>query len=328
MDRFDRIYRLHGLLSNRRTTISLEKIIEDLECSKSTAVRSIETLRDHLNAPLEYNRENNGYHYNLKTADKPYELPGLWFSSEELHGLLICQQILQNISPGILSEQIESLQHRINTMLSKENSPQSVIADKIHFPSVGRRLKNDNHFKRIATALFSNKQIHIQYCARGHNGEHSERTLSAQKLIYYRDNWYLAAHCHYRNELRIFSIDSIHSAQILEQPSQTTPGDQLQNFLHSAYGIFSGKAQHTAILEFSAARAHWVADEQWHAEQLGEWLENGNYQLSIPFSDSRELIMDILKHGAEVNVIAPPFLQDAVKAEINKMQKNYHNVIK
>ncbi|OQK16131.1 hypothetical protein AU255_13580 [Methyloprofundus sedimenti] len=94
--------------------------------------------------------------------------------------------------------------------------------------------------------------------------------------------------------------------------------------MHSSYGIFTGKAEHTALLEFSKARANWVVDELWHAEQQGEWLSNDNYQLSFPFSDSRELIMNILKHGAEVMVIALEFLKAAVKEEINKMQKNYH----
>ena len=323
MDRFDRIFRLHGLLGNRRTPISLKQIIEHLECSKATADRIIETLRDYLDAPLEYNREANGYCYNQQSSSKPYQLPGLWFSTEELHGLLICQQILQNISPRILSEQIASLQNRINNMLSQGNSPQPVVAEKIHFATVGRRLQDDSHFKRIATALFSNKQMHIQYSARGYEGEHSERIISAQKLIFYRDNWYLAAYCHQRRALRIFSVDKVHSAQILDKIAKQIPDKQLQDFLHSAYGIFNGKADHTAVLEFTNKRANWVADEHWHPKQLGEWLENGNYQLSIPFSDSRELIMDILKHGAEVKVIAPQFLQDAVKQQIKAMQKNY-----
>ncbi len=323
MDRFDRIYRLHGLLSNRRLPIPLKEIMEQLECSKSTADRTIEDLRDYLNAPLEYKRSDNGYFYNQQTSVKPYELPGLWFSAEELHGLLICQQILQNISPGILSEQIESLQERINIMLNRENTPQPVVADKIYFATVGRRLKDDNHFKRIATALFSNKQMRIQYQARGGDGEHTERIISPQKLIYHRDNWYLAAHCHYRNELRMFSIDSVHSTQILEKSAQQIADEYLQDFLYASYGIFTGKAKHTAVLEFSKTRAMWVADEHWHPQQQGEWLENGHYQLSIPFSDSRELIMDILKHGAEVKVIAPKFLQNAVKQQIIAMRKNY-----
>ncbi len=328
MDRFDRIYRLHGLLSAHRTPVALKQIMEQLECSKSTADRSIETLRDYLNAPLEYSREANGYFYNQQSLNKPYELPGLWFNSEELHGLLICQQILHNISPGILSEQIEASQQRINEMLSKENSPQPVIADKIQFSTPGRRLKDDSCFKRLTSALFSQQQIHIQYHARGNDGEQSERKISAQKLIYYRDNWYLVAHCHARNQLRIFSVDSVHSAKTLDKIALQIPENQLQNFLNSAYGIFSGKAKYTAELVFSKKRANWVADELWHPDQQGQHLDKGQYQLSIPFSDSRELIMDILKHGAEVEVLAPQFLRDAVEEEINKMQKKYHCLTK
>ncbi len=38
--------------------------------------------------------------------------------------------------------------------------------------------------------------------------------------------------------------------------------------------------------------------------------------------------MDILKHGAEVKVVSPAFLRDLVTEEIEKMQKNYHNLTK
>ena len=130
----------------------------------------------------------------------------------------------------------------------------------------------------------------------------TDRTLSPQQLIYYRDNWYIAAYCHYRHGLRVFAIDNISSSKILEQTAKTIDPEQLEQFLTSSYGIFSGIAQHHTVLEFSQARAKWVADESWHPKQQGQWLENGYYQLSIPFNDSRELIMDILKHGAEVEV--------------------------
>lgn len=323
MNRFDRAYRLHALLSNRRTPLSLKSIMEQLECSKSTADRDIENLRDNLQAPLEYSRDLNGYFYNQSSSKTPYELPGLWFSTEELHGLLICQQLLQNISPGILSLQIKSLQKRINNMLSKAHSPLPIVSDKIQFTSVGKRLQDDSQFKRIATALFCNQQVHIDYQPRGKDSQTSKRTLSPQKIIYHRDNWYLVAHCHNKNQLRLFSVDRINSAKSLEETAIKIADKKLQDFLNSSYGIFTGKATHMAILEFTKDRASWIADELWHSEQQGEWLKNGNFQLSIPFSDSRELVMDILKHGAEVKVTAPPFLQQIIKAQIKKMQGIY-----
>jgi hypothetical protein len=154
-----------------------------------------------------------------------------------------------------------------------------------------------------------------------------DRNISPQQLIYYRDNWYIAAYCHYRRQLRVFAIDNISSAKILEQSAELIDPEQLEEFLTSSYGIFSGIAQHLAVLEFSKSRAKWVADESWHPKQLGQWLDNGNYQLSIPFNDSRELIMDILKHGAEVEVIAPEFLREAVIKQIAAMQKMYKKLM-
>ena len=378
MDRFDRIYRLHGLLTNRRTPIPLTEIMDKLECSKATATRCIEELRNFLNAPLDYDRKQGGYLYNQQHADKPYELPGLWFSAEELNGLLICHQILQNISPGLLSQQITRLQQRIDDLFKIQHQTPANISQKIKLLSIGRRLKDDAQFKKTATALFNGKQINIHYNGRGENavpnsvtvsgfcpslssressfclplpsGERSpcrplpsgegrgegiqkvsnphqytqtDRTISPQQLIYYRDNWYIAAYCHYRNELRVFAIDNISSSKILEQSAEVINPQQLEQFLTSSYGIFSGIAQHIVVLEFSKSRAKWVADESWHPKQQGQWLKNGNYQLSIPFNDSRELIMDILKHGAEVEVIAPEFLREAVIKQIAAMQNIY-----
>ena len=380
MDRFDRIYRLHGLISNRRTPIPLSEIMDNLECSKATASRCIEELRTHLNAPLDYDRTRRGYFYNQQYAEKPYELPGLWFSAEELNGLLICHQILQNISPGLLSQQISQLQQRINDLFKVQHQTPADISKKIKLLSIGRRLKDDAQFKKTATALFNGKQINIHYNGRSENalpnvggdsgfsepppseagslysplpseegcvylplplgdgrGEgiqktsnhtprkhtQTDRTLSPQQLIYYRDNWYIAAYCHYRKELRVFAIDNISSSKILEQTAESIDPEQVEEFLTSSYGIFSGIAQHLAVLEFSQARAKWVADESWHPKQQGQWLENGNYQLSIPFNDSRELTMDILKHGAEVEVKAPDFLREAVIKQIAAMQKMY-----
>jgi hypothetical protein len=48
--------------------------------------------------------------------------------------------------------------------------------------------------------------------------------------------------------------------------------------------------------------AKWVTDESWHPNQRGQWLDNCNYQLSISFNDSRELIMEIPKHRKQVDV--------------------------
>jgi predicted DNA-binding transcriptional regulator YafY len=40
------------------------------------------------------------------------------------------------------------------------------------------------------------------------------------------------------------------------------------------------------------------------------------YELQVPYSDSRELAMDILKYGPDVEVIAPPELRRLVAGRL------------
>ena len=98
---------------------------------------------------------------------------------------------------------------------------------------------------------------------------------------------------------------------------------ELEEHFGSAYGIFAGKANKTAVLRFTPERARWVADERWHPQQTGQYLTDGRYELRIPYRDERELVMDVLRHGAEVEVIAPAALREAVAERLRRALAHY-----
>jgi len=93
--------------------------------------------------------------------------------------------------------------------------------------------------------------------------------------------------------------------------------------LGTGYGIFSGKKVQWAKLKFTPERARWVAQEQWHPKQKSKFEVDGSYQLEIPYSDDRELVMDILRHGPEVEVLAPQKLCERISEQVGKMQQIY-----
>jgi proteasome accessory factor C len=66
-----------------------------------------------------------------------------------------------------------------------------------------------------------------------------------------------------------------------------------------------------------------VADESWHPEQKGRYLEDGRYELRIPYRDSRELVMDIMRHGAHVQVVEPVDLWNEVKQQLEAAARQY-----
>jgi proteasome accessory factor C len=57
-----------------------------------------------------------------------------------------------------------------------------------------------------------------------------------------------------------------------QQTAEAIDLEPLKQYLTSSYSIFSGTAQHIAVLEFSKFRAKWVIDESWHPNQQGQWL--------------------------------------------------------
>jgi predicted DNA-binding transcriptional regulator YafY len=147
--------------------------------------------------------------------------------------------------------------------------------------------------------------------------------VSPQRLVHYRDAWYLDAWCHTRRALRTFAVDRIRDANTISTRARDVPIPELDEHLASSYGIFAGKANKTAVLRFSAERARWVADERWHPHQVGQFLTDGRYELRIPYRDPRELVMDILRHGPHVEVAAPESLREAVGKSLKETLAQY-----
>ncbi|ALP53840.1 transcriptional regulator [Candidatus Tenderia electrophaga] len=318
MDKFDRIYALHKLLSDARYPIPRTAIQKKLECSRSTFMRLVNTMRDYLGAPIEYN--DNGWYYD-SNGEHPYELPGLWFNAQELHALLAIHKLMHDLQPGLLDEQLKPVQKRIEHLLQSKHLGSGELTDRVRVLAMGVRTHADA-FQKVAEGVLQRKRLKLHYHARGSN-QTTQRTVSPQRLVHYRDNWYLDAWCHKRQALRNFSVDRIKQIKILEQRAEEVDQQTLQDYFADAYGIFSGKADHTAVLRFSPIAARWVAEERWHPRQEGEFLADGQYQLKLPYSNPKELIMDILKYGPDVEVVGPESLREAVREKLKLALGNY-----
>ncbi|MEK6735649.1 MAG: WYL domain-containing protein [Pseudomonadota bacterium] len=321
MHNFQRIYQLHHILAARSQPVSHKNLEQLLECSRATVTRTINALRDYFNAPLEYDRERNGYYYDAKESGV-FELPGIWFDAHELYALLTAQQLLEQIQPGLLGAQLRPIKSQLEKILASRNLNNQEITDRIRILSMMCRNKTIRHFQQVASALLQRQQLDITYHSRSHD-QQTERTISPQRLTHYRDNWYLDAWCHKRNALRSFAVERIVSSASLDHVALEIPETELNEHFATSYGIFAGKATQTAVLHFTAERARWVADEQWHPQQEGKFLPDGRYELCIPYANETELVMDILKHGVAVEVIAPETLRHTIMENLRKAQEKY-----
>ncbi|MBP8286037.1 MAG: YafY family transcriptional regulator [Rhodoferax sp.] len=325
MDRTERFYKINEMLRANKV-VSFATLATSLEVSRSTLKRDLKYLCERLHNPIAYRRDLGGYQLVAPdAADKhPHELPGLWLSPTEIHALLTMQQLLAGLDAGgVLTSHITPLIERLNALLGPQSNPEATqLRQRVRIIQLAQRSVRPRHFEQVATALAQRKRIHIAYTARG-NGSTTERDISPQRLVHYRDNWYLDAWCHQRQSLRNFALDAIARLEPLNEPAREVSAAQLSTTFGPGYGIFSGGAVRWARLHFSPERARWVAQEQWHPEQSGKFERDGSYLLRLPYTDHRELIMDILKHGTHCEVLGPPSLRKVVGDEVKKLGEKY-----
>lgn len=321
MDKFDRIFQLHAILSSRRTAIPLEDLMARLECSKSTLHRTINALKDYLNAPVVFDAEAAGYKYAKDATSEAYELPGLWFTSRELQALAVLQRLLKDAGGGLLEEHLAPLARRLGELTRHQRLNLGEAASRLRFPSIGARAAG-TEFGTVVSATLQRRKLWIEYHARS-TDVRSERTVSPQRVTHYREQWYLDAWDEERSALRSFSVDRVVRATVLEATAFDVPEAELEEHYASAYGIFGGRADKLAILRFTREGARWVADEKWHPQQQAEWLPDGRYELRIPYREARELAMDIMRQGKNVEVVAPGELRDLVREELRRAASQY-----
>lgn len=324
MARFERVQELDQLLRGSREPLTLEELCSRLAASPATVKRGIRFLREQLNAPIEYDHFQKGYLYERGSSQvaAPQPLPGLWFNSRELAALLTAEEVLGQISLGLLRVELAPLQRKLDKLLRQRPSGSPELARRVRLERKQARNVDTTHFSQVTDALIRRRRLEAAYHSRSRD-ETTSRVLSPVRLVYYRDNWYLAAWCHEHADLRLFSVDRFRVAQVLADEAYEPPEDLVSARLESAYGIYEGAADKVAVLRFSLTAARWVADEIWHADQTTEWLPDGRYELRVPYRHDKELLMDVLRHGSDAEVIGPPALRQAMHEELTRALRAY-----
>ncbi|UXI69090.1 helix-turn-helix transcriptional regulator [Tahibacter amnicola] len=312
MDRYERILSLHRILKASRYPVSLQRLKDELGCSRATLYRDVAFLRDALGAPIESGEgDQAAFRYDGAEAER-FELPGLWLTSDELSALLALNALTAKSGPGILSDALAPFEKRIEALLSDHVSGRKLPVERIRVIASGNRKLDEISFRVVAGAVVARRQLKFRYRARS-TGQTTERQVSPQRLAHYRDNWYLDAWDHEREGLRSFAVDRIAAPQMLDAEAIDRDDAELDKHLAASYGIFSGAPKAWATIRFSPHASRWVADEHWHSQQQGAFLSDGRYELKVPYSNSKELLMDVLKYGPDAEIVAPLSLREEMK---------------
>lgn len=323
MDRTERFYKIDNLL-HANQIVPISRFLQELEVSPATFKRDLEYMRDRLNAPIQWSKLDGGYSYATGHKSQPQALPGLWFNDSEAYALLMMQSLLSEMQPGLLGPHIAPLRARLRAVIESGKHAAVDVESRIKLLNVAARPVPDKNFELVAAALLGRFRLQISYYSRARD-DVSEREVSPQILIHYRGNWYLGAWCHKQDAMRSFSMDAIQQASVQAKASKPVPKKELDGFIGQGYGIFAGSNVKWAKLHFSKERSRWVSRELWHPQQKATKQDDGTLILEVPFTDIRELSMDVLRQGHHVKVLEPEELREEVAKELQLALEAYRN---
>ena len=322
MNPIERIYRIDQLI-HQRGCVSFGDLMDELEISRATLKRDLALLRDRLNAPIVFDRDRGGYCFGHSHAGPQYELPGLWFNDREVLSLLTMHRMLQELDGGgFLGPHIQPLIERLDALIGSASGGAAELRRRVRIMGALKRPVSPENFELIGHALVERRRLELTYFTRS-RGTHSRRQLSPQRLVHYRNAWYLDAWCHRSQALKVFALDAMEEVRMLDRPAQDVSLEEVDQLLGEGYGIYRGRGTHWAILRFSEGAARWVRAEIWHPRQRTRTLADGRFELRVPYANSAELEMDILRHGEEVEVIGPQALRKKVAERLVAAAKFY-----
>ncbi len=328
MTQSTRLRDIIAILEARHHPVPVRDFLDALGVSPSSFKRDIAILRDQMQAPIVWKAGNLGDERGYVLEDKGWSsgklgLPRAWFTDTEIYALLMIDELASHIGPGLLTEHLQPLITRITMALSAANDAPQDIRSRVRILASASRRTTTPHFETVARACVKRQRLSIVYFTRSRN-ERSEREVSPQRMVHYKENWYLIAWCHKADGLRMFALDAIEDARQIDKAARSVVQTQIDEMIGRDFGIYSGEKRLWAKLLFSPAQARWVEAEVWHPEQKSSRVDNGSYVLEVPYGNPKELILEILRFGPDVKVIEPDSLRDEVRKRLQSAVDQYH----
>lgn len=327
MSQSTRLRDIIAILEARQHPVSIQVFLDELGISLSAFKRDLAVLRDQMQAPIVWKQGDMHTPRGYVLEDKGWSsgklgLPRAWFTSAEIYALLMIDELASHIGPGLLTEHLQPLITRITVALSAADDAPQDIRSRVRILASSSKRRNTPHFETVAQATVKQHKINILYFTRNRN-ERSERIVSSQRLVHYKENWYLISWCHKTDGLRMFALDAIEAACPIKESAISIDTKLIDELVGRDFGIYAGGNRQWAKLKFTPLQARWVEAEVWHPEQKTAKLEDGSYLMEIPYSDPRELMLEILRFGPDVEVLSPPGLRASVSDRLKRAAAQY-----
>ena len=276
--------------------------------SRRTVIRDLDALRDDWRVPLEWDDRAATY-----LATEPVgAIAPIPIAARDLAAFLVARHALDALGDSATADTLAAVADRLAAALppSMHVSPHG-LARAVRFAPTGPATDTRAPWHLpILRAIEEGRLVRLRYRSASKD-EPTLRDIEPYQLVQHAGRWYLVGYCHLRSDWRDLRLDRIETFEETAAVFARRAFDA-DAYLGASLGMHRGDRPLSVHVRFTPRQARWITGETYHETQVLARRADGSVDLRIQVAGLPDLVRWLCGYGAEVEVLAPPVLRNAV----------------
>ncbi len=310
------LFRIDELLQGgKRHTAS--ELARELGVSSRTVNRYTLRLKDDFGAPIE--GDQGGYRYSKPFTLKPFQL-----SDKDLFALYAARSVLEQYKGSFLTEQIEErIAELVAGLVERDPRAEGLdLGDYLSFRISGTPVSELDSLMELLECALLRSRIDMEYRTPG-SDEARRRRVDPYGLSNRDGVWYLVGFDHQREKVIPFNVSRIRRFRRTGRHFEREETFDLEGFFREAFGVMRGGDPERVRVRFSAAKAHFVREREFHPDQIVAEREDGGLDFEVTVDRPEEILHFVLGFGKDAEVLEPDWLRNRIQQEVTSMKGLY-----
>jgi len=307
----------HEIKEGRRPNTST--LAARLSVSSKTVQRDIDYLRDELGAPIEFDREDNGYRY----SRSDYVLPFLPVDGKDLFSIGVAAQVFALFGGTPLARDLKACYERLARLMPPAvRLRPEIVMEKLTLRSPFRPVREET-WQAVSEAMQRGVALLIEYHRPGGISE-EPRAVRPYAFVLSGRDWMMLAEDQAAGVVKSFYLARIGSVTLTDQRYAIPKNFDANAFFRDTFGLFVGGGRPFRLrARFSRDVADEIREQRWHPDQKIEAAPGGEVVLELPARSIVEASRFVLAYGKDAVVLEPPELVENVKAQVAELARLY-----
>jgi proteasome accessory factor C len=249
----------------------------------------------------------------IRVSNADYLSRPLRLDSSEASALIVALRALREGS----DDDVRPIVDRTLRKLEAAAGDGAAVAAQVEIRVPEQQSRVDELRERLSGAVTQKRQVKLDYYVPTRD-ESTVRVVDPLRVVSADGNTYLDAYCHLAEDQRLFRLDRISSAEVLDSPVDRHAGLQPRDL---AAGIFQPSGDELLVTLRLDRSARWVAE--YYPVERSRNERGGGLTVWLRIGDPAMLTRLMLRLGASAELLEPAGLAEEVRTVARQALRNY-----